>query len=155
MTQAAQHLCNSIPDQFMETFSAVSLLNIVQVISIQAVKETTALIRKFFYVWCKNNKTRMHSSGMRTACLLTVSQHALHRGGVCPRGCLPGGVYLGGLPWGVSAQRGCLPRGGVCPGVRGCLPGGIPACNGPDRPPPCGQTDTCEILTFANFVCRR
>ena len=112
MTQAAQHLCNSIPDQFMETFSAVSLLNIVQVISIQAVKETTALIRKFFYVWCKNNKTRMHSSGMRTACLLTVSQHALHRGGgVCPGGCLPGGVYLGGLPWGVSAQRGCLPRG--------------------------------------------
>ena len=25
-------------------------------------------------------ETRMHSSGMRTACLLTISQHALHRG---------------------------------------------------------------------------
>ena len=125
MTQAAQHLCNSILDQFMETFSAVSLLNIVQVISIQAVKETTALIRKFFYVWCKNNKTRMHSSGMRTACLLTVSQHALHRGGVSAQGDVCQGVST----WGVSAQRGCLPRG------EGVSAGGIPACNGLDRPP--------------------
>ena len=31
--------------------------------------------------------------------------------------------------------------GGVCPG--GC----IPACNGADTP--CGQTDTCENITFA------
>ena len=42
--------------------------------------------------------TRMHSSGMRTARLLTVSEHALGRGvsaqGVCvPRGCLPGDVW--------------------------------------------------------------
>ena len=35
---------------------------------------------------------------MCTACLLTVSQHALCRGGVClPRGCLPGGVSASGL----------------------------------------------------------
>ena len=37
----------------------------------------------------------MHSSEMRTANLLTVSQHALRRGvsvgGVCPGGCLPRG----------------------------------------------------------------
>ena len=52
---------------------------------------------------------RMHSSGMRTACLLTVSQYALHRGGVCPGG-------------------GCLPMGVV---VCVC----VPACNGADPPP--------------------
>ena len=80
----------------------------------------------------------MHSSGMHTAHLLTVSQHALHRGvypsmhwtgevsaqgvstqrGVCPVGCLPRGC----LPEGVSAQR-----GGVCQGVW--------------QTPPCGQND--------------
>ena len=69
---------------------------------------------------------------MRTARLLTVSQHALPGGGVSPEG--------------VSAQGGACP-GVVCPG--GC----IPACNGPD--PQCGQTDTCENITFANFVYRR
>ena len=43
----------------------------------------------------------MHSSGMHTARLLTVPQHALHRGG----GCLAGaGAYSG-----VSARGGCLP----------------------------------------------
>ena len=47
-------------------------------------------------------ETRMHSSGMRTACLLTISQHALHRG-VSAWG---GGVYLGGVCQGVSAQGG-------------------------------------------------
>ena len=64
----------------------------------------------------------MLSSGMRTARLLAVSQHALCRG-VWPGGVWPGGVCLGGvcpggyLPRGVFAQRmsawGCLPRG-VC-----------------------------------------
>ena len=40
----------------------------------------------------------MHSSGMRTARLLTVSQHAL---GVCIQGvgCLPGGVLNGPKIW--------------------------------------------------------
>ena len=66
----------------------------------------------------------MHSSGMRTARLLTVSQHALRKGGVsqhalgrgvCIPACTgPGGVCIstctgqGGVCWGVSAQ------GGVC-----------------------------------------
>ena len=80
-------------------------------------------------------KARMHSSGMRTARLLTVSQHALCRG-VSASG--PGGVFPGGSVQGVSA------RGDVWPG--GCLPliggGCIPACNGADTP--CGQTDTCK-----------
>ena len=74
------------------------------------------------------SETRMHPSGMRTACLLIISQHAL-----C-RGVYPSMHWAGGcLPMGVSA------RGGVCPG--GCLPGGclpregcIPACNGADTP---------------------
>ena len=52
--------------------------------------------------------TRMHSSGMRTARLLIVSQHALGKG-VTARGCLPGGVSAKG----VCLPRGCLPRGGV------------------------------------------
>ena len=75
----------------------------------------------------------MHSSVMHTAHLLIISQHALRRGRYLPGGCtcLGVGVYL---------------PGGVCPGV--C----IPACNGTDTPH--GQTDTCENITFANFVCR-
>ena len=67
-----------------------------------------------FYVIDKDrskSRTRMHSSRMRTACFLTISQDAL------AEGCLPGGVCSGG----VSAQGGCLPR-------QGCLPGGV--CSG-------------------------
>ena len=54
----------------------------------------------------------MHSSRMRTAHLLTVSQHALRRVDVYPS-----------MQWG--------------------------------RPPPCGQTDTCENITSENFICGR
>ena len=87
----------------------------------------------------------MHSSGMRTARLLAVSQHALGMGvstqegsaGEClprrclPRGCLPRGC----LPRGVSAW-GCLPRGtaqgGVCPlEVSACMV----SAQGVDIPP--------------------
>ena len=58
--------------------------------------------------------TRMHSSGMHTTHLLTISQHALHRWG------LPGGVCLGGcLP-----RAGCLPRG-VLMGVSASGLGGV------------------------------
>ena len=49
----------------------------------------------------------MHSSRMRTARLLTVSQHALGREGFA-WGCLPRGRCLD--------RGGCLPRGDVCPG---------------------------------------
>ena len=60
----------------------------------------------------------MHSSGMRTARLLTVSQDELH-GGVHPS-----------MHWGCVSQH-ALGRGGVCPGgvpARG-VPGqaGVPA----------------------------
>ena len=62
--------------------------------------------------------TRMHSSGMRTTRLLTVSQHVLGKG-VCIPACTgQGGVCLlrGCLVWReVSAQGGVCP-GSVCPG---------------------------------------
>ena len=90
-----------------------------------------------------------------------------------PARCLPGGC----LPRGVSARcvpedylpRGVSPQGGVCAGVSawrvstwpggyllGGLPRGVwqtPQTRG--RHPPIGQTDTCENITFANFVCGR
>ena len=79
---------------------------------------------------CRIYVTRMHSSGMRTAHLLTVSQHAL----------AGRGVYRG-----VSAQGGvCLPKGGVCL-PRGCLPSGD-VCHTPPGPeadtPPGPEADT-------------
>ena len=40
--------------------------------------------------------------------------------------------------WGMSASG---PRGGVYPSMQW------------GRHSPCGQTDTCENITFANFVC--
>ena len=121
-----------------------------------------------------NWKTRMHSSGMRTARLLTVSQHPLRRSvcipacigqGMCiqhalGRGCLSQHARGGGfLPRGVSAQEVSPQGGGVCP--EGVCPAGvclggvsaqgcIPACIGADIPR--GQTDTCENVTFANFL---
>ena len=55
---------------------------------------------------CQNHyisETRMHSSGIYTTRLLTVSQHALHRG------CIPACTGQGGIV--------CLPRGCTCPGA--------------------------------------
>ena len=69
----------------------------------------------------------MHSSGMCTACLLTISHHALWWR-----------VYL---PWGLYLPMGCLPRGvhaqgGACPGGRGgCL--GVDAKGVPAKGVPC------------------
>ena len=68
----------------------------------------------------------MHSSVMRTARLLTVSQHVLDGEGV-------------------FAQVGSA--GGGC--------GRHPTGPETDTPLSCGQTDTCENITFANFVCGR
>ena len=81
-----------------------------------------------FHSSCKNltvriHLTRMHSSRMRTAHLLTVSQHALPGGVPARRVCTClGEVYL---PRGVAAL-GCTCPGGVP--ARGCTcPGGVPA----------------------------
>ena len=70
------------------------------------------------------------------------------------------GVYL---PRGVSAQEGvclpicCLPRGSFCHG--GCLSGGGVClrgcvCPGMCTPSPCGQTHTCENITFPQLLLR-
>ena len=113
--------------------------------------------------------TRMYSSGMRTARLLTISQHALRRGGVCipactgrevcipactgqGGGCIPacigqGGVCPGGVWQGVCPPGVCgrVCPGGVCLGVvcMGCVPRRVwqtpPRTRG--RHPPCEQND--------------
>ena len=88
------------------------------------------------------NVTRMHSSGMRTARLLTVSPSVHCTVGcvsaqwcVSSQGGLPGGVCPGGCvcPGLVSAQGGVWPGGCVCKGGVSAQ-GGIPACNGADTP---------------------
>ena len=77
------------------------------------------------------NKNAFQWDAYRPPRLLTVSQHALWLGGVPAQGGVPTlGVYL---------PRGCT-----------CL-GGVPA----QVLHPCGQTDTCKNITFANFVCGR
>ena len=95
----------------------------------------------------------MHSSGMRTARLLTAFQHALWQGG---GGCTcPGGVYL---PGGCTCQGGVPAQLYTCPGglpVWGVyLPGAGGTCLF-TFPPSCGQTETCKNIVFANFICGR
>ena len=108
----------------------------------------------------------MHSSGRRTACLMTIYPYSLDRGDMYPSiqlagGCLPVGVSaqegvsaMGALPRGVCVEQtgGCSPaREGLpeervfaCQVVSAkgdiCLPGGgcLPAR------PPCGQNDRCK-----------
>ena len=119
----------------------------------------------------KSSCTSMHSSGMRTAGLLTDSQHRLPREGVCAQG----GVSPGAAQ-GVCAQRvcpgGCLPKVDVGPGgfahwglPRECAcSGGLPrrdrvsACGGgvwPHTHTPCERNDWqtgVKILSRRNFV---
>ena len=95
----------------------------------ESIQEKRALLFCFAF-GCNLLTTSMHSSRMRTARLMTVSKHALHRG----RGCIP-----------ACTSGGCLP-GDVCPG--GCLP------RRGDRPP-CEQNDWhtgVKILPCRNFV---
>ena len=83
---------------------------------------------------------RMHSSGMCTARLLTISQHALCRG-CLPRGCLLG-VYAQGV--------------GVCPG--GVVPRGWQTPPSPQdqrqTPSPVNRmTDRCKNITLPQLHC--
>ena len=84
----------------------------------------------------------MHSSRMRTVC--------------CSSCVLGGGVYPRG---GVSAcqGRGVCP-GGVCLLGGVWLPRGVSACRGRGGEglytSPCGQTDTCENITFPQLLLR-
>ena len=84
----------------------------------------------------RNSFTRMHSSRMRTARLLTVSQHA--------------------LPGGVPAQGGVLAReggGGPAQGDGPARGRGAPA----QVLPPCEQNDrqVQKYYLAPNFVCGR
>ena len=93
--------------------------------------------------------TRMHSSRMRTSCLLTVCWSLLP-GGVCSWGCGLGGVCSEG---GVCS-RGMSALGGVC--FWGVVwevwsRGYIPACTEAD-PPPVDRQTLVKILPWPNFV---
>ena len=102
----------------------------------------------------------MHSSRMRTARLLTVSKHALRKGGCLPREecvcsggvCLPREVSAQGsvCPLAVSA-RGMSAQGRVCSG--GVCSGG--SAQGVCGRPPCEQNDRqigVKALPCRNFV---
>ena len=85
---------------------------------------------------------RSHSRSLPKRCVIHhgLCDHMLQRiwpGGVCPGECLPGGCFPRGVSPRVSAQEGC---------------GRHPP--GPETDThPCRQTDTCENITFANYVC--
>ena len=96
------------------------------------------------------NKTRMHSSGMRTGGSLNGGgESAPGGGGVCLL--LWGGVLL--LGGRVSAPRGgCLLPGGVC--SRGVVVVSQHALR--QTPPPVGRiTDACKNITLAQLRCGR
>ena len=97
----------------------------------------------------------MHSSRMCTARLLPVSpsMHCSQGGVPAQRGGVPAqGVYL---PRGVY-QPGGAPAQGDVPAQGGVPSRGVPAQGGTcPGTPPCGQTDMCKNIIFANFVCGR
>ena len=103
------------------------------------------------WVYSKENtsKTRLHSSRMHTARLLTVSPSMHCSGG---RGCLLGGGAWswGDLLVGGVCSRGCLLRGG------GCLVLGVwyPTCTEAD-PSVNRATDTCKNITLPQLRCGR
>ena len=91
-----------------------------------------------------NNKTRMHSSKMRTARSLTVSRS------ICR-----GHAWHACLPAMHAPRHACPPLPHMPPAMHA-----PPAIHAPSMhtplshmpPSPCGLTDTCKNLTFANFV---
>ena len=125
----------------------------------------------------KSNETRLHSSGMRAAHLLTISQHALGRGcvsqhalcswvypsmhwvGCIPEctghgGCLPEGVCPGGMSAQGSVCLGGFCLGDFCPGgvcLGGVCPGAVadtPGTRGRQPPPVNRMTDRCKNITL-------
>ena len=93
--------------------------------------------------------TSMHSSGMRTARLLTVSQHALRSGGVSQHALGRGCVSQHALGRGVSTQGGARVSaqgggGGVCLGVS--TQGSV--CPGGGHTPSPDQRQTPPTMVF-------
>ena len=104
--------------------------------------------------------TRMHSCRMRTARSLTVS-HSIHWGGMCVP-CMPAAMHAPTTHY--PPPPPCMPHHHAChlpcmpPPHHACSPchACLPATHAPCHAcPPSGQTDTCENITFANFVCGR
>ena len=85
----------------------------------------------------------------------------MHWAGGCISACTGQGVCIpgctGGCIPGCTGQGGICPGGGVCPGGWGCgrHPPGTRGRHPHPLPFPGGQTDTCENVTFATFVCGR
>ena len=111
--------------------------------------QTYLAIQPMSYSNCKN-KTRMHSSRMRTVhCRGRLPRLGVCPGGCLPRGCLPKGVCLGegvclGSAWG-CLSRGCLPGG--------CLPRGLYTLPGPKADTPLNRiTDRCKNITFPQLL---
>ena len=87
---------------------------------------------------------------MSTVRLLMVSQHALGKGA----GLHPSMHWAGGwgcIPACTGQGDGSVFPGGAVP-ARGCTWWGCVSQHAMGQTPPCGQTDTCENITFANFV---
>ena len=98
---------------------------------------------KFPEKFMKTKKTRIGC--VPSACCpyfpaCTMGGRWLLLGGEC---LLLGGVAATWKGWLLSG--GCLLPGGVC------YPGGV-SQHAMGQTPPCGWTDTCENITFANFV---
>ena len=80
---------------------SILLYNQIQIRSYTPPKNLQTKKKASHVRWWTYDQTRMHSSGMRTRRLLTISQHALYRGCVYPSmywagGCLPRGVSASG-----------------------------------------------------------
>ena len=108
-------------------------------------------------VYNDTNRTRMHSSRMRTACSLTVSHGICH---TCPNPamhaplpCMPPTMHtpLPCTPYHTHPLP-CTLLHHTCPTTAKHAP----TMHAPlPRTPPSLWTDTCENITFANFVCGR
>ena len=102
-------------NKFCWKFNIVSFTEVVIYFVVYII---SSIVPVFWVNYIKINATSMHSSGMRTARLLTVSQHALCRGCVSQHA-LGRGVCVPAC----TGQGGCVP---ACTGQGGC----IPACTG-------------------------
>ena len=121
------------------------------------------------YVCFSNNtfQTRMHSSRMRTARSLIVSPYFVvshaHPPQEQPRTHLPAATMHAPLEQPCTPPRAAThaPPAATThalPGATTHAPPGATMHTPPEQPrmpPPCGQTDTCKNITFANFVCGR
>ena len=117
------------------------------------------ILMKHYLLLVNSGETRMHSSRMRTACSLIVSPYLIISH-ACPppppqeQPCMPPRSNHACPPGSNHAAPPPLPRQQphMPPQQQPCM---LPRATTHAPPPLCGQTDTCKIITFANFVCGR